>query len=154
MPIAILTLLKFVLLALLYFFLYRVVRAILADLYGPRRRRPPKPSRPAASDGSAKRTRKPPKELVIHPPEGQPTVVALERDRVTLGRSPQMSVRLDDVYVSDEHALVAPEDSGWVVRDLGSTNGTHLNGAKVTQPTQISAGDQIRVGKTRIEVRR
>lgn len=156
MPVAILTLLKLVLLALLYFFLYRVIRAILADLYGPRRRRPvKKSSRPAASESSSsRRSRRPPKELVVHPPEGEPHVVALDQDRVTIGRSRQMTIRVEDVYVSDEHAQVAPDGDGWVVRDLGSTNGTYLNGAKVTQPTQVSAGDQLRVGKTRIEVRR
>jgi pSer/pThr/pTyr-binding forkhead associated (FHA) protein len=40
------------------------------------------------------------------------------------------------------------------VEDLGSTNGTYLNQRKVTAPTQISAGDRIRVGKTVLEVRR
>lgn len=65
-----------------------------------------------------------------------------------------MTVQLDDVYVSDEHALIAPTGDGWAVRDLGSTNGTYLNGAKVSQPTPLSAGDQLRLGKTRVEVRR
>ncbi len=57
-------------------------------------------------------------------------------------------------YVSDEHAEILPDDGGWAVRDLGSTNGTFLNGAKVTQPTPLATGDQIRLGKTRVEVRR
>ncbi len=156
MPVAILTLFKLVLLALLYLFLVRAVRAMVADLYGPRRKaRSDAPRRPAVAEAQGKRSRKPPRELVVHPPDGRPEVVALNGDRVTFGRSGQMTVALDDVYVSDEHALVAlDDDGGWTVRDLGSTNGTYLNGAKVTQPTPISTGDQIRLGKTRVEVRR
>lgn len=153
MPIALLTLLKLVVLALLYLFLFRAVRAVAADLYGPRRKGPANPPRPAVADTS-KRSRRRPREIVVHPPDGRPTVIPLGDDPVTLGRSERMTVALDDVYVSDEHALVAPDDEGFIVRDLGSTNGTYLNGAKVTQPTPVSAGDQIRLGKTRVEVRR
>ncbi len=155
MSVAVLTLFKLVLLALLYVFIYRAVRTIVADLYGPRRRRPRSSPRPAPSaDTGSRRSRRPPRELVVHPPEGRPTVVQLDRDRVTIGRSERVTVAVDDVYVSDEHALIADDDGDWTVRDLGSTNGTYLNGAKVTQPTPIAAGDQVRIGKTRIEVRR
>ena len=90
---------------------------------------------------------------MIHPPEGKPRVVTLD-GTVTLGRSTRMTAQLEDSYVSDEHAAVEPDGDGWTVRDLGSTNGTYLNGAKVTQPTEVGAGDQLRLGKTRIEVRR
>lgn len=154
MPIAVLTLLKLVLLALLYLFLVRVARAVTVDLYGERRRGAPTPPRPAIANGQRRGGKRPPRELVVHPPEGRPTVVPLQTETVTLGRSPTMTVPLADVYVSDEHAQVAPDEEGWIVRDLGSTNGTYLNGAKVTQPTPIAAGDQLRLGKTRIEVRR
>lgn len=154
MPIVLLTLLKLVLLALLYLFLFRLARAVVVDLYGPRRRRTPSPPRPAVAEPAPRRNRRPPRELVVHPPDGRPRVVPLEAQTVTLGRSERMTVALEDVYVSDEHALVAPDDDGWIVRDLGSTNGTYLNGAKVTQPTPIAAGDQLRLGKTRVEVRR
>ncbi|HEX2028565.1 MAG TPA: FHA domain-containing protein [Nitriliruptorales bacterium] len=155
MDVAILTLLKLVLLAMLYVFLFRAVRAVTADLFGPRRARTSAPRpRPVVVEQAARRNRRPPREMVVHPPDGRPEVVPLERQTVTLGRSERMTVQLDDVYVSDEHALVSPADDGWLVRDLGSTNGTFLNGAKVTQPTTLTAGDQLRIGKTRIEVRR
>lgn len=149
-----LTVLKLLLLALLYLFLVRAVHAVVSDLYGPSRgrRAPPRPSvAPAPQD---RRSRRPPRELVIHPPNGPPSVVALDGTAVTLGRGGEAVVQVDDVYISEEHAEVLPDDDGWSVRDLGSTNGTFLNGAKVAQPTPLAAGDQLRIGKTRIEVRR
>jgi pSer/pThr/pTyr-binding forkhead associated (FHA) protein len=154
-PIAVLTLLKFVLLALLYLFLARTLRAVVVDLYGPRR----KPAAPARSPVAApterpRKSRKIPREVVVHAPSGGSRVIGLSGRGVRLGRAGQADVILEDVYVSDEHAEILPDDGGWSVRDLGSTNGTFLNGAKITRPTPLAAGDQLRLGKTRIEVRR
>ena len=155
MQIALLTLLKFVLLGLLYLFLFRAIKVILTDLYGPRRKAaPPRPAVAATPPSDTRRSRKVPREIVVHPPSGQPRVHQLSGRGAILGRSPDTTVLVDDVYVSDEHAEILPDDGGWSVRDLGSTNGTFLNGAKVTRPTQLAAGDQLRLGKTRVEVRR
>ncbi|MBW3659270.1 MAG: FHA domain-containing protein [Actinobacteria bacterium] len=155
MPVVVLTLVKILLLALLYVFLFRMVRTVALDLYGGGRKRSAPPPRPAvASAEQPKRTRKQPREIVVHPPNGRPQVVPLRDERVTLGRAGAATIVVEDVYVSDEHAEIIPEDGGWAVRDLGSTNGTFLNGAKVTQPTFLSSGDQLRLGKTRVEVRR
>ena len=154
MQTALLTLLKFVLLASLYVFLFRAVKVILTDLYGPRRKSaPPRPAVAAPAQG--KRTsRKVPRQLVVHPTGGKAQVHQLSGHGAVLGRAPDVDVLVDDVYVSDEHAEVMPDDGGWSVRDLGSTNGTYLNGAKVTRPTPLAAGDQLRLGKTNVEVRR
>jgi len=152
---ALLTVLKFGLLLLLYLFLARTLRAVVVDLYGPRRTAAPA-ARPKASAPapSPRKSRKIPREIVVHHAEGGSRTQGLGGHGVTLGRSPGVDVVVDDVYVSDEHAQILPDDGGWSVRDLGSTNGTYLNGAKVTRPTPLAAGDQIRLGKTRIEVRR
>lgn len=56
--------------------------------------------------------------------------------------------------MSERHARVYREGDEWLVSDLGSTNGTLLNQVKVTSPTPIAAGDQLRIGKTVIEVRK
>lgn len=154
MPEVVLSLLKFALLGLVYLFLFRLMRALTTDVYGPRRKDRSAPPRPAIADSTSRRPRRAPSEIVVHPPDDQPDVVALDGTEVTLGRSNQMRITLRDVYASDEHASLTRDEHGWLVRDLGSTNGTYLNGAKVTQPTPFAAGDQIRIGKTRIEVRR
>lgn len=155
MPLVVLTLWKLVLLGLLFLFLVRVVRTVLADLYGPSRGRTRKSKRPTVTTApTTRKIRRHPRELVVHPPNGASAVVALNGDSITLGRSGAASVRVDDVFVSDEHTQVASTDEGWIVRDLGSTNGTFLNGAKVTQPTLLAHGDHLRLGKTRVEVRR
>lgn len=153
MPIELLTLLKFVLLFFLYLFLARTVRAVVVDIYGPRKKS--KSRRPtAAAAPDQRRSRKIPKEIVVHQLTGAPQVVTLTGHGVVLGRSSNADVLVDDAYVSDEHTEILPDNGGWSVRDLGSTNGTFLNGAKVTRPTPLAAGDQLRVGKTRVEVRR
>ncbi len=156
MPIALLTVLKLVILGLLYLFLWRTVRTVASDLTGDptgRRRREP-PPRPEIATPAPKRNRRAPKQIVVHPPEGDATVVDLGDRAIRIGRASSATVTVDDVYVSDEHAEVLLQEDGWRVRDLGSTNGTYLNGAKVTGPTPIGAGDQLRLGKTRVEVRR
>ena len=55
---------------------------------------------------------------------------------------------LSDNTVSRRHAELVPGDDGWVLRDLGSSNGTYINGLRVTNRYQLKLGDQIRVGRT------
>ncbi len=156
MPIELLTLMKFGLLALLYLFVARTVRTVSVELYGGRRKAAPPAPRPAvaAPPDATRRSRKIPKEIVLHPLEGPPRVIGLSGHGLVLGRHGAVDVLVDDLYVSDEHAEILPDDGSWSVRDLGSTNGTFLNGAKVTRPTPLAVGDQLRLGKTTIEVRR
>jgi hypothetical protein len=151
---ALLTLLKFALLASLYLFLFRAVRVIVTDLYGPRRKSAPARPAVASAPQGKRQSRKVPRQIVVHPADGKAQVHQLSGRGAVLGRAPDVSVLVDDVYVSDEHAEIMPDGEGWCVRDLGSTNGTYLNGAKVTRPTPLAAGDQLRLGKTNVEVRR
>jgi hypothetical protein len=67
---------------------------------------------------------------------------------LTLGRSRSSDVMVDDANVSRAHAEVRAHGSTWVLSDLGSTNGTRLNGRRVTQPEVLGPGDEIEVGTT------
>jgi pSer/pThr/pTyr-binding forkhead associated (FHA) protein len=155
LPGVLLTLLKFALLLGLYLFLARTLRAVAVDLYGPKRKSPPPRPQVAAPAEAPRKSRKMPREIVVHPPTGTPAVRPLGKQPITLGRAGGADIVIDDVYASDAHAELLPDgDGGWNVRDLGSTNGTFLNGAKLTRPTPLTAGDQLRLGKTRVEVRR
>jgi pSer/pThr/pTyr-binding forkhead associated (FHA) protein len=60
---------------------------------------------------------------------------------------------LDDDYASTRHARISQQGDEWYVEDLGSTNGTYLDRAKVTGPTRVPLGVPVRIGKTVIELR-
>ena len=64
----------------------------------------------------------------------------------TLGRSRQCDVVLSDPNVSRQHAEIRPRGGSWVVTDLGSTNGTVLNGHRITRPEVVKQGDEIELG--------
>jgi hypothetical protein len=72
------------------------------------------------------------------PPPGSPTV--------RIGRAAGATLRMADLSVSRFHAELRPLDDGWLLRDLGSMNGTHLNGLRITTPVQVRPGDHIRLG--------
>jgi pSer/pThr/pTyr-binding forkhead associated (FHA) protein len=60
---------------------------------------------------------------------------------------------LEDPYASEFHMRLVRQDGGIVLHDLGSTNGTYVNGRRVGSPISLSQGDAIQVGKTIMEVR-
>ena len=72
----------------------------------------------------------------------------LIKDRSTIGRRPYNDVVIDNLAVSGEHAVVQMVDGRAVLEDLGSTNGTYVNGKLVTEPTKVTVGDVVRIGKT------
>ncbi len=154
MPTAfILTILKIVLLALLYLFVYRAVRTVVRDLYGPRRARPA--ARPAPPPRPARPARKVPTKLVVMNDRGSRVAThRLAGEAVQIGRGPSCDIRPDDTYISQEHARISNRNGAWYVEDLGSTNGTYLNQQRVTGPTELTPGDRIRLGKTVVEARR
>jgi hypothetical protein len=67
-------------------------------------------------------------------------------DGITLGRSRQCDVVLNDPNVSREHAEIRPRGGAWVVTDLGSTNGVSVNGRRITRSEVVKPGDEIEIG--------
>jgi pSer/pThr/pTyr-binding forkhead associated (FHA) protein len=80
--------------------------------------------------------------------------VELQGDRVTLGRDPANAVCVDDdLAISGMHAVLERYSSGWALRDLGSRNGTFVNGVRITGEHSLHTGDEIEIGDTRIVFR-
>jgi len=73
---------------------------------------------------------------------------------VLIGRSPGADIVVSDDFVSGRHARVFPSGADAVLEDLGSTNGTLLNGRRITAPERLAQGDTIDVGSVRLEVSR
>ena len=151
MPAFVLTVLKVALLAFLYFFVWRAVRAVVIDLYGPREKRPRTDRQRKARRGRGRGT---PTKVVVLDASGSRVSTHRLSGSLEIGRESSCQIRPEDTYISQQHARIFERNGSWVVEDLGSTNGTYLNQQKVTVPSQISPGDRIRVGKTVLEVRR
>lgn len=172
----VLTLIQVAFLVLLYLFVGFTARAVLRDLRGGQPAHvassPPAPVRtPAPAPGpgpgpapqrmpagpaprSVRSPRGPARELVVHAAGSAPRVLPLDSGDVTFGRSQQSTVPLNDSYASERHARIYREGDQWLLADLGSTNGTYLNKARVDGPTPIGPGDQVAIGKTIVEVRK
>jgi hypothetical protein len=136
-PDLLLTLLKLIFLALVYLFVWQVARAIGAHLgLSPIRRR-----------------RRPGSRVVVVRSETQAGVDFTVVDAVVLGRSDEADIVLDDPYASEFHLRLNSREGRLVLTDLGSTNGTYVNGRRVTTPVDLNRGDAVQVGKTVMEVR-
>lgn len=151
-----LTILKLCLLALLYLFFFRVLRAVWAEIRAPKPVLAPVgvPATPKAAAKAARKAERkaPPVQLaVVSPPELKGRAFPLG-DEVTVGRAAGCGVTLDDTYASQLHARVFSRDGQLFVEDLGSTNGTYLNKQKVQGPQVMRRGDRLQVGNTVLEL--
>lgn len=136
MPDVILALLRIIFLGLVYLFVWQVSRAIGAHL-----------------GISLRRRRKEGNRVVIIKSDTQRGHEIEVTDVTVLGRSDDADVFLDDPYASEFHMRFVAEENGLVLHDLGSTNGTYVNGRRITAPTDLHRGDNIQVGKSVMEVR-
>lgn len=73
----------------------------------------------------------------------------LEGDQVTVGRIPDNSIQLDDFTVSRQHAVLVKQGGAWLVRDLGSLNGTYVNAERVEESV-LQHGDEVQIGRFRL----
>ncbi|MCU1328290.1 MAG: serine phosphatase [Bryobacterales bacterium] len=86
-------------------------------------------------------------DLQILSPDGKSQVIALQTQRITLGRSTASDLSFpDDNGLSRQHLAIEPDGDGWVVSDLASKNGTILNGNRVTGKTALKPGDRVMAG--------
>jgi hypothetical protein len=147
-----LTVIKVLYLALLWLFILSVVSVIRTDLFGrtvqssdPQARElespPPPPKR-------TKRPRGEPRALVVTQGSRTGQSAALADGVILIGRGADCQIILDDDYVSTRHARVVSGENGVYLEDLGSTNGSYVNGQRITAPTTITMSDTIRIGKT------
>jgi serine phosphatase RsbU (regulator of sigma subunit)/pSer/pThr/pTyr-binding forkhead associated (FHA) protein len=88
-----------------------------------------------------------PRELLVHTPDGAVKPLLLERDRYTLGRSSANELCYpEDAGLSRQHLVLEREAETWSVRDLGSKNGTFVNGVRITAPYPLGKNDRVTAG--------
>ncbi len=84
--------------------------------------------------------------------EGRRHAWPLDSDVIHIGRSSRSDVHLPDATVSKSHAEIVRAGDGWLIRDLGSRNGTRVNGVEAREPTPIKDGDVLEIGKVIVRV--
>ena len=170
-----LLILQLAFLLLLWGFVFFVIYSLRSDLFGQRVRRivdqPELMSMPAAAAPTASA---PPLETVTEPvvradpaaSASTPTrlvitsgpregiEIDLPAEQLTIGRSSESGLVIRDDYTSTHHARLMLWDDHWVLQDLDSTNGTFLDGTRVTLPTEVPPGVPVTIGTTIFELRR
>jgi pSer/pThr/pTyr-binding forkhead associated (FHA) protein len=152
-----LTLIRFAYLAVLWLFVIAAISVIRSDMFGARvsrqeasqerraRQKKAKPAKPRRGD---------PTQVVIVDGGNKGEAVSLDHAPLLIGRGTDAAIRLDDDYVSTRHARIVSSGDQWFVEDLGSTNGTYVGSRRITQPTALGVGSQVRIGKTVLELRK
>jgi pSer/pThr/pTyr-binding forkhead associated (FHA) protein len=153
-PESVLTILKFCFLALLYLFLFRVVRVVVKEMRAPAPAPQQAAAVPRAAPVAAASPAKPakgrgPGHLRILEPAARQGERYPLADEITVGRGGGCGIVLaDDSFVSTVHARVFRRDGTVYVEDLGSRNGTLLNGEPLTNAAPLRRGDHVQFGQT------
>jgi pSer/pThr/pTyr-binding forkhead associated (FHA) protein len=147
-----LSVLKLLLLALVYLFFLRVLRAVWvqvsAPVAAPASAAPGDPTTRGGGTATAVATAH---LKIVEPAEGRGTTFPLT-DEATVGRASGCQVLLKDPTVSQLHARVFRRDGRLYIEDLGSSNGTFVNRKKVSAPVALRRGDRLAIGGTVLEV--
>ncbi|QEO14493.1 FHA domain-containing protein [Agromyces intestinalis] len=169
-------------LLLLWAFIFAIVYALRSDLFGQRVRKlsnaapvaaaasapapvpapapsafpssPVSPARGTPVVASASPGGDGPTRLVITSGTKQGAEFPLGRDEITIGRSSDSAIIIRDDYTSTHHARLMLWNGQWMIQDLDSTNGTFLDGSRVTVPVPVPVGATVKVGATTFELRR
>ncbi len=148
-------------LALLWIFIFSIISVIRADLFGQKVvskvASANLPNTFVAAPGAVPASPKPAEQkatkLVVTAGEKIGTEIALAGRQLTIGRAGDSDLVVDDEYTSTHHAKLVFINGEWLVQDLDSTNGTLLDGKKVTTTSVVPMNTQVRVGKTSFELR-
>jgi pSer/pThr/pTyr-binding forkhead associated (FHA) protein len=144
----VLTVLKFCVMALLYLFLARVVWVVTREMRGT-----PAPARVTAPAAAPRAARKGWRVVVLQP-ENERRDQWIDGE-ATIGRGGGCTISLPgDTFVSQVHARVVERDGQLFIEDLGSTNGTFLNGKQVAKTARVRKGDQMQIGSTVLRAER
>jgi hypothetical protein len=141
--------LKLAFLVLLYFFIWRIVKSAARDLRLPQESMILRPHQAAGllhQPAAPKLGR-----LVVAGSPALPAgeVFVLETSAISVGRAANNEIAInEDEYASTRHARFEPRRDGVYVEDIGSTNGTYVNGVRLTREQRLAPGDLIRIGET------
>jgi hypothetical protein len=172
-----LLILRVAFLALLWAFVFAIVYALRSDLFGTRVRRlqeqpafaapaapvssppavqslPTGPPTPSGGISKPMATTRTSSRLVITSGPKAGVEIELGTEPLTIGRSSESGLQILDDYTSTHHARLLLWNDEWVIQDLDSTNGTYLDGKRVTIPTQVPVNTPVKVGATSFELRR
>lgn len=132
--------LRLLFLLLLYIFLARVIRALVRDLRAAARETIDRPGR----------------LVVLESPAGEPEVGrSFGLDVITpLGRDVNNAIVIDDPFASADHAVLTYRGRSWYLEDLGSTNGSFINGQPIDRVAALSYGDEVQIGQVRFRLER
>lgn len=146
--------LKFGFLVVLYLFLLWVARSAMRDLSryqaGSAAAEPADPKSPRRRDSGTPYvpTGINPRLEVVAAMGYEPGTVFEVGQGATLGRSDSAEIRVDDPFASSAHARIFPRDEFMYLEDMGSTNGTYLNGRQVRSTERLKLADLVRIGDT------
>jgi len=146
-----LLLLKIAFLVLLYLFIWRIVRSAARDLRLPQESMILGPQQAAAAGLVSQPAARALGRLVVlsSPALTEGDVVSLDAHPLTVGRAGNNDVPLPgDEFASGRHARFEPRRDGVYVEDIGSTNGTFVNGIRLTRDRRLAPGDVVRIGET------
>ncbi|MDN5348047.1 MAG: hypothetical protein PWP65_1611 [Clostridia bacterium] len=156
MPDFLLALLRYAFLFLIYFFLFHLLKLIIKDLFslsykpykipakGQMSTATPVPKTPARAFLRVRSTRK---NIVK---EGDVYILG---EHTSIGRDRRNDIVLPEDHVSARHALILQQGGTWYIQDLGSTNGTYVNGIRIEEAVELRPGDIIKIGGVTLEMR-
>lgn len=159
MPAIVLTVARFGFLVLLWIFVFMVVGVIRRDMFAGNRSSKlvaaPRGIGPLMGQGRPAKVKRgrTAHQLVVTGGTLAGTRITLSEAPITIGRAEDSTLVITDDYASARHARLVSRAGQWYLEDLGSTNGTYLDRAKVSAPTPVPLGVPIRIGRTSLELR-